>query len=416
MKPTCVRLAVLIATAAAVCAEPAPLGPADLPEAATKVVGTQREGVADLAFAADGRAIVFLSRESRRLNAARAASGVLRVVDTATGRIRLEATIEDNLYSASLSPDAGRAAAGCPVGDKTGASGATVWDVASGKVLYTAEAPPACWSSDSKTLVVRHRDTGEVLLLDAATGKVLKRLPCFRGQAFDMRCVGKKLVALGHNGQLKGEARLWDLESGAVLLERSDFEGPLMRYAATADDSERGWGYTGGLVRLWNLKSMKYTREYDSSGRAPAWSPDGDAIAIAWGDSVTIHRSSGDPVKIGGDLPPLRPPVRPKRGHGDTEPDATTVIPLITHTEFSPDGGEILVCGRDGTGSLWSTTTGVLEARFASPRRGTDPEIMDARWAPDGRSFVTAAATGDLLRWDRDALLEAWKGRAKDGK
>lgn len=80
--------------------------------------------------------------------------------------------------------------------------------------------------------------------------------------------------------------------------------------------------------------------------------------------------------------------------------------------EFSPDGRFILTSCHDGSAYIWNANSGQLHGRLVgcsgtnlSP--GETGHVLIARFSPDGRKVVTAAADGSARIWDFNTLQES---------
>jgi eukaryotic-like serine/threonine-protein kinase len=201
----------------------------------------------------------------------------------------------------------------------------------------------AAFAPDGKRLVVVCAN-GEILILDASTGKSLRQLnhgAHYRPAFFVRDCVrffpdGSRFVTWG----LGSEARVWDAESGQLA------------YA------------------------IAHPHAADSSFVFDArFSPDGKLLATAsWNKTVTIvDAATGKEV-----APPLH--------HSD----------WVFTLRFSPDGKHIATACRDRMARIWDWQTGKL----ACPTLAHDNEVFDVSYACDGRLVLTAGKDGTTRIWD----------------
>lgn len=165
------------------------------------------------------------------------------------------------------------------------------WDVATGKELPTfemadiakLETPWCLPSPDERTLVV-WRIGGQyppVLLLDAANGKLKRRLPATRG--------GYSPPAFSPDGRTlavieTGEVTLWEVASGQ---SRGRLKGPMWAHGLAFSPNGRFLAvgtYPEAPVALWDLSASRMVgqlRKDVGHVDSLAFSPDGSRLALA---------------------------------------------------------------------------------------------------------------------------------------
>ena len=112
--------------------------------------------------------------------------------------------------------------------------------------------------------------------------------------------------------------------------------------------------------------------------------PDGGVGRVDFsprGDRVLVDTSQGLLVI---DLETGRPVGRPI-AHG------TRLFSLV----YSPDGGQILTSGTDGSATLWDAETRGLVAKVVTP-----PLFSASQFLPDGSVLLADAYEGAVYRWD----------------
>jgi WD40 repeat protein len=244
------------------------------------------------------------------------------------------------------------------------------------------------------------------------------------------------------SGSDDGMVKQWDAGSlHATALDMADRGNPIRSIASSPDGKLLAAGSSDGLVRLWNVETGKYIRQFEKPSYAQAdyelyaVSFTGDGNHLAVGDSYAglrildidkpeferILQGHTHPVKAVShgrgkwllsagedghilewqqtilDRPPSRGLVKPdefmlRLGFRDS------TYSLLTSIDTSRDGGLIVVGGHQGLLELWDGNEHVqIAARFPGHK---SRDIQGVAMAPDGSFFVTAD--------DRTVLL--WPG------
>jgi RNA polymerase sigma factor (sigma-70 family) len=226
-----------------------------------------------------------------------------------------------------------------------------------------------------------------LLVWDAATGKLLRRLK-------------------GHPG--RAEALVYHPNGNLV--------------ATASDESPLGVGiYDGpGMVRLWNPATGKEVRSWRASRSGAlglAFSPDGKHLAAgSWEgfslwrtDPPALHKRVNAPVPATDRLSCLAfSPDGKTLATGNhhairlwdvargKETSAAGHTKAISHLDFSADGRSLLTTTGEGFVSLWEPATGRLRQRFPA----TNHWPTSAALAPDGKVVATAPHVGPVQLWD----------------
>jgi WD40 repeat protein/DNA-binding SARP family transcriptional activator len=226
-----------------------------------------------------------------RMLATTSGSELVDIRDATTG------TIIRSLYGHSLwvggmafSPDGSRLAT---IGyDNT----AVVWDVASGKQLFSIDAynqfAPysqeigVAFSPDGRQFATAGME--RVRIWDAATGKMLRELPAQPAEAYQVAYNpdGRSLVvgyALGMG------AIVWDAQSGALMHVLTGQHGSIQGLVFSRDGRQIITGSVDGTIKIWDAASGA---EQLTLGRQPgqitglALNPDGSRLAAASTDGT----------------------------------------------------------------------------------------------------------------------------------
>jgi WD40 repeat protein/serine/threonine protein kinase len=273
-------------------------------------------------------------------------SGLLRIWDVVTARVRKQIRVHDgNLRfgSMAVSPDATRVAANSEDKDFKNQR-LTVYDIASGKPLYSAEGVALAYSPDGRWLAVRAPDATTVLLLDARTHETIARFSghkknvlkasfspdsrrlasCSEDQTIRMWQIGSGAcrVLSGHTDivyavafhsdgtRLATAARdgavwLWDVERGADLARLAAHEGFVSSLAFSRDGATLASGSGDATIRLWDTAPLK--ARYQARRKAEALRPEAERLV------ERLWRQKKDPTEVAEALradPGLSEPLR----------------------------------------------------------------------------------------------------------
>jgi WD40 repeat protein/serine/threonine protein kinase len=286
-----------------------------------------------------------ISRDGNLLACARMAAK-LQLIDLKRGRAPRELP-GLYLHVAMRPGDAELAAAG---GDKV-----EVWSLADDKRRWSAAEArgPLSYSSDGRRIAAVSADGKDVLILDADSGAVLKRLP------------GKG--------------------------------GPVLSVAFRPQSDEVAAFFLDHRVVFWNVDSGKVVREVETGHKAEAtshvghlaFSPDGRLWTTSGNDADrTVRIWESESARL----------LATIEGHAGS----------ITCVAFSPDSRRIVTVGRDRTAKLWDAETGahyldlpgVTEACTAAvfsgdgtrlATGGGDPITKGVVWTWDATPVATGA-------------------------
>jgi WD40 repeat protein len=316
-------------------------------------------------------------------------------------------------------------------GGPPGRSMAAIWDLASRRQIRSLDADGTlAFSPDSRTLAATHRQRGEILLIDPATGKRRRTLTGHTAAVVALRFShdGATLASTDDDGT----AIVWDLASGRARETLRGHTSGVTGVAFSPDDRTLYTASWDRSVIVWDLagdrrlgrsftagrrvssqsfgtSSQSFSKKgallarghddgtvtlIDLTRRAPvgtplhahagavqtvALSPDGRLLASADAHTVVVW-----------DLATRRPTGRPIPV---TESSGLTTSPDITDLALSPDGRTLAIGDHQDRVTLWdltSRTRWVLQAAAANT----------FQFSPDGTILAVASHGGEVRLWD----------------
>ena len=174
-----------------------------------------------------------------------------------------------------LSPDGRRLAmTTTPIkrGGIPGRSTAGIWDLPSGRQLRSLDADGAlAFSPDGRTLAASHRQRGEILLIDPATGKRRRTLTGHPAAVVALRFShdGATLASADENGT----AIIWDLATGRAQETLVGHTAAVTGVAFSPDDRTLYTASGDRSVLVWDLAGdRRLSRSFTAARRVSSQS------------------------------------------------------------------------------------------------------------------------------------------------
>mgnify|MGYP001416616908 FL=1 len=281
----------------------------------------------------------------------------------------------ETVYDAVFSPD-GRYLLTAS-GDQT----ARLWDLVSGQVVQTFNAPNAgevyavAYAPDGQSVATGHEDH-IVRIWNVRTGALSLSLTGHNKEVQNVvfSPAGNLLLSIAESDSV----RLWDAATGRQIQVMA--EGEIGRGIAFAPDGQTILiTVANSVITLWETGTGHLIRTYDGIGYSLAFAPDGQHfISGSLDNTATIWETDTGRV------------VYVLRGHSGS----------VRHVAYSPDGQYTLTSSSDRTSRLWSATTGEELHRF----RAHLGRVWSAAFSPDGQFMVTTSADTKAKLWHISGL------------
>jgi WD40 repeat protein len=245
------------------------------------------------------------------------------------------------------------------------------------------------FAPDGRSLVTSGR--GGLRVWDAATGKLLRRLPfaIFTGYTFAFTPDGLA-VALSPTRTRAAAVEVFDPADGKLVRRTELAGGDKFVYSlAFSPDGKRLAGWHNGPVLVYDVaagrEALRIALPAGARARSITFAPDGKSLAVCDYDGAVRLYDAGS----GKELRSIR-----------------STAEKISGTGFSPDGRWLVTFTWDDKGrrpgpcSVWDTATGEERHRLKGPVQG-------AAFSPDGKQLALGRENQGLVLWDLAAGKES---------
>ncbi len=218
-----------------------------------------------------------------------------------------------------------------------------------------------------------------VLADDAAIVRAERRLDAHEGQVWTLAYSpdGSRLATAAWDRV----ARLWDTNSGALLMSLEGHGSVIYALAFSQDGSRLATASHDKTTRVWDTGSGALLSTLEGHERAVVeveFSPDGAQLATSSEDGTARVWDA----RSGALLFALE-------GHADA----------ITDLAYSPDGAQLTTASADRSARVWDARVGVLRLTL----EGHDDRVNTVAYSPDGERVATAS---------RDQTARIWSARS----
>jgi WD40 repeat protein len=287
-------------------------------------------------------------------------------------------------------------------------------DWKSGRVVRRYPVPPTIYPAFASlsldgALLAAPAKGGILVLVDAKTGKELKRLGGDKAPIFVHLMVPKANALVTVGGHSARSIRVWDLAKLELVRELDTPTGPNL-LAASSDGKRLAATMSGGRgsfgVGIWDLPSGAFLRTIAprlGSAYGLKFSPDGHDLAI-----VTGAPGSGMHLEVS--LVDVNT--------GQEKRMVASLAKGCACISFSPDGRTLAAFERyGGPLRLWEVATGHERHRFV----GHKNDIHSLVFSEDGALLASASSEAPAYIWDvygkqaHPRLPEPWSNAERQG-
>jgi WD40 repeat protein len=318
---------------------------------------------------------IVYSRDGRTLLTAEF-DGTIKLWDAASGQHRSTIHSHPGIAGMALSPDGRRLATGGferPV---------NIWDLETGQETlilrgHTEMVHDLAFSPDGEQLASASMDsTVKIWDASAEATRMDAEVLTLRGHSGAVNSVAfhsdSKRLATASDETVK----FWNATTGAELMTLPGHKSMVAHVRFNEDGQTMATATYGGVIKIWDVETLKEARTFRGSGYGVALSPDGQRVAAAVdGLKICIWNAATGKEE----LPPFLAHAGP-----------------ISSIAFSPDGEQLSTASADQTAVLWNATTGRKLRTF----HGHSHAVMKAVFSADGKRLATASLDKTAKAWD----------------
>ncbi len=360
-----------------------------------------------VAFSPDGRRLLTGSDDF---------DPVLRVWDTASGRLAFSLPKQDPHIDDAVFTRDGRFVL-------TASNGTTsVWSAEAGQLQFSfgGHAAESTLDPDGHSVAVPAGD-GKVQIRDLQAGKVLTTL--YSGAAEISVIAYSADGALIAAGTKDGSVSVWDLRKSERIARFSHHSGDVTSITFTTDASAivtSSWDRTLRVTEIARSHQSKVVGKHDAAVRTALLSPDGSRIVSSSNDGtvrlfdaetlsliVVLHTGVEEVAKVR--FAPSGRFFATASSDGSTRLWDTSMGTLagvlwshrgpVKALAFTPDGQQLATGGVDRSARLWD-----MRQQPRTVRSRDDGGLRRADFSHDGSAFVTISARGAAQLWRTDGL------------
>jgi WD40 repeat protein len=335
----------------------------------------------------------------------------------ASGKVLIEPPLLTQgawVTSLAFSPDGRRLAAG------DGNGTLRVWNVSTREILATIDAHNGAiwdvsWSPDGRFLASGGADAA-IHLWNTASFRVERSLPGQSGQIWSLSWSpdGRRLASgtvIETSKQTRGEATLWDVETGKPIVPSLLDQGePIKTVAFDPSGTILAIGRQNGTIVFWNARSEQMQgdalKAHENAILSMAFSPDGRYLLSGSIDKTMALWDLYAPTRAIAFSPRYDALVASESAVislWDPLDQALPIEILPGHTQdvlalaFSPDGSTFASSGMDGEIRLWDVET---REQIREPLKGYGGEVYALDFSQDSQNLLSAGQDGTVYLWD----------------